>query len=197
MTRWEPNARGRLEQAAMELYGERGFDETTVAQIAQRAGLTERTFFRHFADKREILFAGGGELQERVVSAVASAPDSATPLQAATAGIEAAGAMLEQRRGRSFARRRQNIIAASPELRERELHKLAGMAEGVAAALRERGVEGPGASVLGETAIAIFRVSFEQWVAGPRGPGLIELMRDSLSQLLELTAAQPLAGAGR
>jgi hypothetical protein len=59
MTRWEPNARGRLEQAALALYGERGFENTTVAEIAARAGLTERTFFRHFADKREVLFAGG------------------------------------------------------------------------------------------------------------------------------------------
>src|SRR6202521_6404569 len=98
MSRWEPNARGRLEPAAMELYRERGFDHTTVAQIAERAGLTERTFFRHFADKREILFAGGTELQELVVAAVASAPRSATPLEAAAAGIEAAGAMLGERR---------------------------------------------------------------------------------------------------
>ena len=115
----------------MELYRERGFDQTTVAQIAERAGLTERTFFRHFADKREILFAGGAELQELVVNAVAAAPDSATPLEAAVAGIEAAGSMLEERRGRRFARQRQAIIASSSELRERELHKLAGMATGV------------------------------------------------------------------
>src|ERR1700751_1964679 len=140
MSRWEPNARGRLEQAAVELYRERGFEETTVAEIAERAGLTERTFFRHFADKREILFAGGRQLQDLVVSAVASAPDSATPLEAAAAGIEAAGSMLEERRGRVFARRRQDIIAASAELRERELHKLAAMAAGVAEALRGRGV---------------------------------------------------------
>ena len=77
MTRWEPDARGRLEQAALELYGERGFEQTTVAEIAKRAGLTERTFFRHFADKREVLFGGAGALQELLVSTVASAPDSA------------------------------------------------------------------------------------------------------------------------
>jgi AcrR family transcriptional regulator len=192
MTRWEPDARGRLEKAAMELYRERGFEQTTVAQIAERAGLTERTFFRHFGDKREILFAGGTQLQELVVSAVASAPDSATPLEAAVAGIEAASAMLEERRGRDFARRRQAIIAASPELRERELHKLAAMATGVAAALRERGVRDPGAAILGETAIAIFRISFERWVAKPSGPGLTELMRESLAELRALTSGDPL-----
>jgi AcrR family transcriptional regulator len=193
MTRWEPDARGRLERAAMELYRERGFDQTTVAQIAERAGLTERTFFRHFADKREILFAGGSELQELVVGAVASAPDSATPLQAAAAGIEAAGALLEEARGRRFALQRQRIISASPELRERELHKLAALATGIAEALRERGVEDPGASMLGEVAIAIFRISFERWVAESRGPDLTELMRQALGELRALTAGGPLA----
>jgi AcrR family transcriptional regulator len=192
MSRWEPDPRGRLEKAAMELYRERGFEQTTVAQIAARAGLTERTFFRHFADKREILFGGGTLLQQLVVSAVASAPDSATPLEAAVAGIAAAAAMLEEHRGRAFARQRQAIIAASPELRERELHKLAAMAAGVADALRARGVGGPGAVMLGEIAIAIFRVAFERWVAQRTGPSLTALVRESLAELRELTAAEPL-----
>jgi AcrR family transcriptional regulator len=192
MTRWEPDARGRLEKAAMELYRERGFEQTTVAQIAQRAGLTERTFFRHFADKREILFAGGAQLQALVVSAVASAPVSATPLEAAVAGIEAAGAMLEERRGRALARQRQDIIAASSDLRERELHKLAAMAAGVAEALRQRGVGDPGAVILGESAIAIFRISFERWVAQRSGPSLTELVRDAVAELRALTASAPL-----
>jgi AcrR family transcriptional regulator len=189
--RWEPNARGRLERAAMELYRERGYDQTTVAQIAERAGLTERTFFRHFADKREILFAGGAQLQELAVAAVASAPASATPLEAALAGIEAAGVMLEEARGRRFARQRQRIIASSPELRERELNKLAAMAAGVAGALRERGVGEPGASLLAEVAIAIFRIAFERWVSESGGPGLVELMREGLGELRGLTAGVP------
>src|SRR5712692_2573538 len=102
MSRWEPNARGRLEQAALELYSERGFEQTTVAEIARRAGLTERTFFRHFADKREVLRSGAGSLQELLVSTVAGAPDSAAPMDAVAAGVEAAGALLQQRR--AFAR---------------------------------------------------------------------------------------------
>ncbi len=87
MSRWEPNARGRLEQAALELYVERGFEQTTVAEIAERAGLTERTFFRHFADKREVLFAGAGTLRELLVSAVAGAPASAAPIEAVAAAL--------------------------------------------------------------------------------------------------------------
>lgn len=175
----------------MELYRERGFDQTTVAQIAERAGLTERTFFRHFADKREILFAGGTELQELVVAAVASAPDSATPLEAVAAGIEGAGRMLDERRGRRFARQRQRIIAASPELQERELHKLAAMAAGISDALRQRGLVGPGASILAETAVAVFRISFERWVAQVGGPDLVGLIGESLAELRALTAPEP------
>src|ERR1700724_1203764 len=111
MSRWEPDSRGRLEQAALALYGERGFDNTTVADIAVRAGLTERTFFRYFADKREVLFSGAGTLQELLVSAVVSAPDSATPIDAVAAALEGAGALLQERR--EFARQRQAVIAAS------------------------------------------------------------------------------------
>src|ERR1700678_4554964 len=96
MGRWEPNARGRLMQAAYELYGERGFEEATVAEIAARAGLTERTLFRHFDDKREVLFAGADALQELLVSAVAEAPTSLAPIDAAAAGLEAAGAFIQE-----------------------------------------------------------------------------------------------------
>ena len=98
MGRWEPNARGRLEQAAMELYVDRGFEQTTVAEIAKRAGLTERTFFRYFADKREVLFAGAGSLQDFLVGTLASAPDSAAPIDAVAVALEAAGALLQGRR---------------------------------------------------------------------------------------------------
>src|ERR1700736_2120971 len=89
MGRWEPNARGRLEQAALQLYGERGFEQTTVAEIARRAGLTERTFFRHFADKREVLFYGSSILQDLLVSAVATAPATASPMDAVALGLDA------------------------------------------------------------------------------------------------------------
>ena len=98
VARWQPDARGRLEQAAMELYVERGFESTTVAEIAERAGLTERTFFRHFADKREVLFAGSDEFQELLVGTVAKAPESLPPLDAVATGLEAVSRMLQERR---------------------------------------------------------------------------------------------------
>src|SRR5438046_3674276 len=115
MGRWEPNARGRLERAALALYRERGFEQVTVAEIAERAGLTERTFFRHYADKREVLFGGSSELQDLLVRAVADAPASLSPLEAAASGIETIAARLEERR--PFSQQRQAIIASSAELR--------------------------------------------------------------------------------
>src|ERR1700688_723738 len=161
--RWEPDAQGRLQQAALALYGERGFEQTTVAEIAKRAGLTERTFFRYFADKREVLFWGAGALQEFIVGTVASAPDSAAPIDAVAAALEAAGALFEERR--EGARQRQAVIAANAELQERELIKLASLASAVAAALRQRGVTDPAASLAAEAGIAVFRIAFDRWTS--------------------------------
>jgi AcrR family transcriptional regulator len=188
VTRWEPDAAGRLARAALELYSGRGFEQTTVAEIAGRAGLTERTFFRHFADKREVLFAGAGALQELVVTAVASAPGSATPIAAAAAGVEAAGALLQERR--EFARQRQVVIAANAELRERELIKLASLASAIAEALRARGVKDPGASLAAEAAIAAFRIAFERWTSTTEAPELPRLIRDALDELRAVTAGR-------
>src|SRR5579859_78696 len=177
--RWEPNARGRLEQAAMELYVERGFEETTVADIAHRAGLSERTFFRHFADKREVLFAGASALQEHLVSAVASAPESLAPMDAVASGLHAVAALLQERRGREFARQRQAIIAANAELRERELIKMAALAAATAGALRRRGAREPAASLTAEAGIAVFRIAFERWVTGKQRRDLSRVIEDS------------------
>jgi AcrR family transcriptional regulator len=186
MTRWEPNARGRLEQAALELYAERGFEHTTVAEIARRAGLTERTFFRHYSDKREVLFGGAGGLQETLVDTVADAPGSLSPLDAVAAGLEAAADLLQQHR--EFALRRQAIIAANPELQERELIKLASLAAAVADALRRRGVEDAAASLTAETGIAVFRTAFERWIDERNDRDFASLIRESLDQLRALTA---------
>ena len=186
MTRWEPNGRGRLELAALALYGERGFENTTVAEIAARAGLTERTFFRHFADKREVLFSGADALQELLVSNVAAAPDSIGPIDAVGAALEAAGALLQERR--EYARQRAAIIAANTELRERELIKLASLASAIADALRRRGVADPAASLSAEAGIAVFRIAFERWVQETNQRDLPELIRDSLDELKAVTA---------
>src|SRR3984893_14275899 len=184
--RWEPNARGRLEHAALQLYVERGFEQTTVAEIAKQAGLPERTFFRHFVDKREVLFWGASSLQELVVSTVAGAPDSAAPIAAVTAALEAAGARLQERR--EFARQRQTIIAANPELQERELIKLASLASAMADALRQRGVRDPAASLAAEAGIAVFKIAFEQWINETSQRDFPQLIRESLHQLRAVTA---------
>lgn len=188
MTRWQPNGHGRLEQAALALYGERGFENTTVAEIAARAGLTERTFFRHYADKREVLFSGANALQELLVSNVAGAPDSLAPIDAVGAALETAGARLQQRR--EYARQRQAIIAANPELQERELIKLASLASATADTLRRRGVSDPAASLTAEAGIAVFRIAFERWVQETNQRDLPELIRDSLDELKAVTAGR-------
>jgi AcrR family transcriptional regulator len=188
MGRWEPNARGRLEQAALELFTERGFEQVTVTEIARRAGLTQRTFFRHFADKREVLFWGQGALQELLVSTVAGAPRSAAPIDAVTAALEAAGAMLQERR--EFARQRQAVIAADAGLQERELIKLASLASALADALRKRGVTDPAAGLTAEAGIAIFKIAFERWVSETVPAGLPQLIRESLAELRAVTAGR-------
>jgi AcrR family transcriptional regulator len=187
MTRWEPNARGRLEQAALDLYAEGGFENTTVAEIAERAGLTERTFFRHYADKREVLFAGGDALQELLVSTVADAPGGMSPIDAVAAALQAAGALLQERR--EYARRRQAVIAASTELRERELIKLASLGSAIADALRRRGVTDSAASLSAEAGIAVFKIAFERWVQETNRQDLPRLIRGSLDELRAVTAA--------
>jgi AcrR family transcriptional regulator len=172
----------------MELYSERGFAQTTVAEIAARAGLTERTFFRHFADKREVLFAGARSLQELLVSTVASAPDSEAPINAIAAALAAAGAVLQERG--QYAKQRQSIIAANTELQERELIKLASLASALAETLRERGVKDPAASLTAEAGIAVFKVAFERWTAESNKQDLPQVIRDSLEELRVVTAGQ-------
>jgi AcrR family transcriptional regulator len=188
MGRWEPDARGRLEQAALALYGERGFEQTTVAEIAKRAGLTERTFFRYFADKREVLFWGAATLQDFLVSTVASAPDAAAPIDAVAAALEAAGALFQERRESVL--QRQAVIVANAELRERELIKLASLASALAGALRRRGVAEPAASLAAEAGIAVFRIAFERWISEASQADLPQVIRESLDELKAVTAGK-------
>ncbi|MDT0320358.1 TetR/AcrR family transcriptional regulator [Streptomyces millisiae] len=185
MGRWEPNARGRLQQAALDLYIERGYGQTTVAEIARRAGLTERTFFRHFADKREVLFAGSDELRELFASTVAAAPATAAPIDAVAAALDAAADSFRERR--DHARRRQGVLAANAELQERELTKLAGLSAAVADALRRRGLPEPAASLTAEAGIAVFKVAFERWTAAAETRDLSDLVHESLDELKSMT----------
>jgi AcrR family transcriptional regulator len=188
MVRWEPNARGRLGQAAFELFVERGFEQVTVAEIAERAGLTERTFFRYFADKREVLFAGTDGFQELFVSSVGGAPDSAAPIDAVAGALYAAAALFAAHE--DGVRRRAAIIAAHPDLRERELIKLTTVAAAVAAALRCRGVGDPAASLTAEAGLAVFRIAFTSWIGAPEGPDLAQLISESLDELRAVAAGK-------
>ena len=185
MSRWEPDARGRLEKAALALYGERGFENTTVAEIADRAGLTERTFFRYFTDKREVLFAGAGALQDLLVNSVVDAPDVRHAHRRDSRRPGFCSRDLEQRR--DYSRQRQTVIVANSELQERELIKLATLASALADALRRRGVTDPAASLAAEAGIAVFKIAFERWISETNWRDLSELIADSFDQLRAVT----------
>ena len=189
MGRWQPDACGRLQQAALDLYSERGFEQTTVADIAARAGLTERTFFRHFTDKREVLFSGSSALLQLFVQTIAAAPPAATPLEAATAALHAAGTEFEQRR--EHARLRRGVVSQNAELQEREVSKLASLATAIADALRGRGVADPAAGLTAEIAVAIFKIAFERWVVQSTKREFVEFIDESLEELAGLTADRP------
>jgi AcrR family transcriptional regulator len=188
MSRWEPNARGRLEQAALELYAERGYDQTTVSEIAQRAGLTERTFFRHFTDKREVLFWGESALHELLVNRVANAPDGEAPIDSVQAALEGATGFFDGRLEHS--RRRQAVIAANTALQERELIKLASMSAGIAEALRARGTKDPAASLTAEAGVSVFKIAFERWIDEANKRDLTRLIGDAFAELKSVTAGR-------
>jgi AcrR family transcriptional regulator len=187
MGRWEPDSRGRLQEAALALYSERGFDQTTAAQIAERAGLTERTFFRHFADKREVLFGGSAILKERILGGVVGAPAADGPLAAVASGLDAAAAVLGESR-RDLTRQRQEVIAANPELRERELAKLADYAAAVATALRQRGVPEPQATLAADAGMTVLRVALQRWADADEDQDLAAVMRESVAELRAMVA---------
>jgi AcrR family transcriptional regulator len=188
MGRWEPDSRGRLQEAALALYSERGFDQTTAAQIAAQAGVTERTFFRHFADKREVLFGGSALLGERIVTGVAGAPAADGALDAVARGLDAAAAMLGEFR-RDLSRQRQAVIAANPELRERELAKLADYASAIGAALRQRGVSEPQATLAAQASMSVLGVAVQRWASGDDDRDLTAIMRDSVAELRAVAAS--------
>ncbi len=170
----------------MDLFLERGFEQTTVADIAERAGLTERTFFRHFADKREVLFLGQNELVDLFVSSVTSAPADASPLEAVAAALKVVAADFEPRR--EFAQRRGRVIQANPALQERELIKLARMSTAIATALRERGVSEPSASLAAQSGIAVFHVGFAEWIGEDNTRTFAEITADALAALKHVTS---------
>lgn len=180
MGRWEPDARRRMKEAALELFGERGYAATTAAEVAERAGLTERTFFRHFPDKREVLFADDG-MRDLLAAAVAAAPEGAEPIEAISSGLEAVAVELQGRREAVV--RRARIIAAHAELQERELKKLASWSDALEDVLRERGLPGPDARLAAEVSVAVFRVAYRRWLDEGSERELVATVHESLAGL--------------
>lgn len=181
MSRWSPNARGRLEQAAYELFRDRGYERTTVADIAKQAGLTERTFFRHYADKREVLFGGSVSLQDELLRALDAAPPTVPTIEAVRIAVEAAMRLFHGRR--ALARERQRIIVANADLQERELIKRATLTAALAHALRKRGVPESSANLAADMGIGVFYVGFAQWLNDPAERELVEIVHDGFDQL--------------
>jgi len=187
MGRWEPGARERLQAAALDLYVERGFEQTTAADIAASVGLTERTFFRYFADKREVLFHGQERLTELVLEGVAAAPADATPLAVVVSALLGTAEFFPDDR-REHSRRRQTVISAHPALQERELLKMAGLAATLAGALRERGAPEPAATLAAQSGATVFGVAFGQWIAEGETRSLADIQREVVTELLSMSS---------
>jgi AcrR family transcriptional regulator len=191
MARWEPDARERFVRAALDLFTEQGYDATTVAEIAERAGLTKSTFFRHFSDKREVLVAGQDTLSRLLAEGIAAAPDGATPLQAVAAGLEAAAQAFTPER-RDIGPKLRAVIAANRELQERDALKQVGLAAAMADALRQRGVAAPTASLAAELGVLAMKQAHARWsdLADPaHGDDLGLLAREALDELHAASAA--------
>lgn len=189
MPRWEGDAKARLQDAALELYERQGFDQTTIEEIADRAGLTKRTFFRHFRDKREVLFGGGVDETDQFANAVLSAPASSGPLDAVGLGLSAMSAHIDAHAG--FFAQRFRIIRASPELWERQLVKFTAIAEGFARALRARGVADSVAVLAAEIGVTVLRLASDQWLRRPGKKSLQKVVAGELGQLRAIAQSPP------
>jgi AcrR family transcriptional regulator len=181
-----PNPRGRLEQAAYELFRDRGYKETTVADIAKRAGLTERTFFRHYADKREVLFGGAAVLQSELLRALDDLPPGISTFEAVRTAVEAVAKVMHGRR--DLARERQRIVSAHTDLQERELIKRATLTATLAEALKRRGAPEPAASLAADMGLGVFYVGFSHWLEEPAERELVEVVREGFDQLKAVAA---------
>ena len=182
MARWEPNARERLIQATVDLFSEQGYDRTTVTGIATRAGLTKTTFFRHFRDKREVLFAGQEAIGALLAEGIAAAPGDATPLEAVAAGLDRATAFFQPFQ-REWGPRLEAVINAHPELRERACFKHASFAAAIRDALGERGVPEPAAFVAAQLGVGAFARGWDRWIDPATGESYSALARAALREL--------------
>lgn len=185
MVRWEPGTRERLQKAALELFATRGFDQTTATEIAQSVGLTERTFFRHFSDKREVLFHGQQAFVQSFLDGVDSAPPDASPFEVVASALRFAAASFPDERRLPF-RVRQSVIEQNSALRERERHKLASLATAIADALRARGVGDLAATLAAESCVTVFGIAAAQWGREDEQRSLDDIVSEVLRELLSL-----------
>ena len=186
MVRWEPGTPERLQKAALELFATRGFEQTTATEIAQSVGLTERTFFRHFSDKREVLFYGQHLFVRAFLAGVDTAPPGASPIEIVACALQSAASFFPDER-RPYSRTRQSVIDQNPALQERELHKLASLATTVANALRARGVDELTATLAAQVGANVFGIAFTQWIREGEQRSLADIAADVLRELLTLT----------
>lgn len=194
MPRWEHGSEQRLKQAAMELFEEQGFEDTTAVQIAKRARVTTRTFFRYFPDKEEVLFADADALHEALVEQLLQATDVTEPLRAVTRTL--AGFAWEKLGPRESQHRRDAMIAANPRLLERELIKQQRLADGLRGALRRRGTDPDIAELAANTGIQVFRTAYRQWLEGNGDTDLATLTETVMSVLATIVPVARRSGTG-
>jgi AcrR family transcriptional regulator len=180
--RWQPNAPQRLVLAALDLFAERGYESTTVVEIAERAGLTKSTFFRHFPDKREVLF-GGDAMTGLLVEGIAAAPAGTAPLEAVAHALDAIGREAFTPARREFVARRRAVIAANPELQEREALKALGLTASMIDALKRRGVSDLTAQVASQLGSLAWKIAYDRWIDAPDGEDFGEIARRTLGEL--------------
>jgi AcrR family transcriptional regulator len=181
VSRWQPDARQRLERAAIELFTQQGFAATTVPQITARAGLTTRTFFRHFADKREVLF-GGDEIYAFATRLVAEAPPSLDPMTLITAGLKTVAETRFEGR-RDDMRERRAIIRLDDGLRERDLRKRAALRDAIRTGLVARGTGAVTATLLAEVSVTVLFVALDEWLDQDDDRKLADIILDTLAEL--------------
>ena len=186
MARWEPGAAERLQKAALELFTTQGFEQTTAAEIAQAAGLTQRTFFRHFGDKRDVLFHGQDVFVQAFLAGVDAAPADAPPMELIASALASAASLFTNER-RPYSLMRQSVIDNNQALQERERHKLAGVAVEVGDALRSRGITDPAATLAAESGSTVFSIAFALWIRESGQRSLTAVADSVLSELVTLS----------
>ena len=182
MARWQPDAPARLVEAALGLFIEKGYEQTTVVEIADRAGVTKSTFFRHFPDKREVLF-GGETFGQMVAKGIAAAPATATPIEAVGVEIEAVGTNAFTPATREFSRRRRQVIASNTELQERDALKGTRTAAAMADALRARGVPDTTARLTAQVGSLALKMAYERWSDSTNDEDFAEVAHRTLREL--------------